>query len=170
MCMWFLSCVVVSCKWHPFSPNSGSSVSEGPSSYSGKVSQLEALVKMLQEDLKKVSRTYTIFIIASLTYSGLNKSGIIDSHLLKTNAHLWWGPLLEFQGPWFCFYWSPPPVEVIVRGCRLKCEPSGIVSTFPSLMMALLVVVMHQQCVKHSFSTIQTDCSQLFCFYYGNHM
>uniref|UniRef100_A0A673IS76 Signal-induced proliferation-associated 1-like protein 1 n=1 Tax=Sinocyclocheilus rhinocerous TaxID=307959 RepID=A0A673IS76_9TELE len=38
---------------HPFCPNSGSSVSEGPSSYSGKVSQLEALVKMLQEDLKK---------------------------------------------------------------------------------------------------------------------
>uniref|UniRef100_A0A671MZK9 Signal-induced proliferation-associated 1-like protein 1 n=1 Tax=Sinocyclocheilus anshuiensis TaxID=1608454 RepID=A0A671MZK9_9TELE len=38
---------------HPFCPNSGSSVSEGPSSYSGKVSQLDALVKMLQEDLKK---------------------------------------------------------------------------------------------------------------------
>lgn len=59
--MWFLSYAVVSCIWHPFCPNSVSSVSEGPSSYSGKVSQLEALVKMLQEDLKKVSRTYTIF-------------------------------------------------------------------------------------------------------------
>lgn len=53
--MWFLSYAVDCCIWHPFCPNSGSSVSEGPSSYSGKVSQLEALVKMLQEDLKKVS-------------------------------------------------------------------------------------------------------------------
>ncbi|XP_048062557.1 signal-induced proliferation-associated 1-like protein 1 isoform X3 [Megalobrama amblycephala] len=34
-------------------PHTRLSPSEGPSSYSGKVSQLEALVKMLQEDLKK---------------------------------------------------------------------------------------------------------------------
>ncbi|XP_067273601.1 signal-induced proliferation-associated 1-like protein 1 isoform X2 [Pseudorasbora parva] len=37
---------------HPV-PHTRLSPSEGPSSYSGKVSQLEALVKMLQEDLKK---------------------------------------------------------------------------------------------------------------------